>query len=89
MSESNVNSIAAAVSIADSVFRRHRDPHKRAERLTAILDMTSRWNQSRETDQLLVEIAKASTRLMGAERASIFLLDSSGQMLIGSPRARS
>lgn len=85
LTKATSESIAAAFSIADSVFRRHRVPDKRAERLSAILDMTSRWNQSRETDQLLIEIAEASTRLLGSERASIFLLDSSGKVLIGSP----
>ncbi len=78
-------SLAAALSIADTVYWKRRSPDKRAERLDAILEMTSRWNQSRETDQLLIEIAEASTRLLRAERASIFLLDASGRMLIGSP----
>ena len=50
-----------------------------------MLDMTARWNQNRETDQLLVDIAEASTRLLSAERATIFLPDNTGQMLIGKP----
>ena len=85
LDEPSANSLAAALSIADSVFRQRRGPSKRVERLSAILDMTARWNQSRETDQLLSEIAEASTRLLGAERASIFLPDASGQLLIGRP----
>lgn len=85
LSEQMAVSIAAALSIADSVFRRYRESDKRSERLNAMLDMTARWNQSRETGQLLMEIAEASTRLLNAERASIFLLDASGKMLIGSP----
>ena len=78
-------SLAAAISIADSVFRQQQEPTRRAERLSAILDMTARWNQSRATDQLLLEIAETSTRLLGAERATIFLPDGSGNTLIGKP----
>ena len=83
--ETSMNSIAAAVSIADSVFRHRLKPTRRAQRLSAILDMTARWNQSRATDQLLIEIAETSTRLLGAERATIFLPDGSGKSLIGKP----
>ena len=82
---SDLIAVAAALSIADNVALNRLRPSRRAERLTAILDMTARWNQSRETDQLLVEIAEASTRLLGSERASIFLPDSSGKTLIGRP----
>ncbi len=81
----NITAIAAALSIADNVARNRLRPARRAERLNAILEMTARWNQSRETDQLLIEIAEASTRLLGSERATIFLPDSSGKMLIGRP----
>ncbi|MEM9409577.1 MAG: sigma-54-dependent Fis family transcriptional regulator [Planctomycetota bacterium] len=78
-------SLTAALSIADSVTRHRLTPARRSERLSAILDLTARWNQSRETDQLLEEIAEAATRLLSAERASIFLPDSGGQQLIGKP----
>ena len=83
--ESKLSSLAAAVSIADSLFRERLKPTRRAQRLSAILDMTARWNQSRATDQLLIEIAETSTRLLGAERATIFLPDGSGKTLIGKP----
>jgi Nif-specific regulatory protein len=81
----DAESLAAAYSLADLVYRGRSEPSQRAERLRAMLDMTARWNQSRKTDQLLVEIAEASTRLLGAERATIFLLDSRGSMLLGKP----
>lgn len=81
----NLVSASAALAIAQLTFEERQQPRKRAERLHAMLDMTARWNQNRETDQLLVEIAEASTRLLGAERATIFLPDNSGQMLVGKP----
>ena len=85
ISAEDADSVAAAFLIADSTFRNQREANRRADRLHAILEMTSRWNQTRETDQLLVEIAEASTRLLGSERATIFLPDASGKSLVGKP----
>ena len=78
-------SFAAAVEFAQHVFRLRQEPAKRAERLSAMLEMTADWNRSRETGKLLEEIARTSTRLLGAERATIFLLDAGGKTLIGKP----
>jgi transcriptional regulator with GAF, ATPase, and Fis domain len=58
---------------------------QRARRLAAMLEMTVRWNQTRRTDELLQTMAETSTRLLEAERATIFLLDASGERLIGRP----
>ena len=79
------DSLAAAIGLALESFRRHALDSRRAERLEAILDMTVHWNQSRETDELLEQIAKTSTRLLGSERATIFLPDQPGTSLIGKP----
>ena len=75
----------AAVGLALSAFKQRNLQTRRAERLDAILEMTARWNQSRQTDELLEEIALTSTRLLGAERATIFLPDAAGSSLIGKP----
>jgi Nif-specific regulatory protein len=79
------DSIAAAVHLAVINHRRHTIHQRRSDRLQTILEMTAQWNQSRETDQLLIKIAEASTRLLRAERATIFLPEANGQMLIGKP----
>lgn len=79
------DSITAALGLALESFQRRSIQARRALRLETILEMTVHWNQSRETDQLLEQIAQASTRLLGAERATIFLPDSSGSSLIGKP----
>lgn len=79
------DSMTAAVGLAFESFQRRTRQARRAQRLETILEMTVHWNQSRETDQLLEQIAQASTRLLGAERATIFLPDSSGRSLIGKP----
>ncbi len=79
------DSLAAAFGLALTADERQSSQVRRAERLAAMLDMTAHWNQSRETDQLLEQIAVASTRLLGSERATIFLPDKTGTMLIGKP----
>ncbi|MEL7499947.1 MAG: sigma-54-dependent Fis family transcriptional regulator [Planctomycetota bacterium] len=79
------DSTAAAIGLAYDAFRSRLEQTNRARRLEAMLDMTVRWNQSRQTDELLEQIAETSTRLLGAERATIFLPDASGQQLIGKP----
>ena len=76
---------AAAVGLAYQVFRNRHQHQNRAARFEAMLDMTVQWNQSRQTDELLKQIAETSTRLLGAERATIFLPDGSGEQLVGKP----
>ena len=79
------DSLAAAIGLALESFQQRVTQTRRAQRLEAILEMTVHWNQSRETDELLEQIAQASTRLLGTERATIFLPDATGSSLIGKP----
>jgi Nif-specific regulatory protein len=79
------DALTAAVGLALTAVERRFQHRRRAVRLEAILDMTVHWNQSRETDQLLEKIALAATRLIRAERATIFLPDASNSSLIGKP----
>lgn len=55
------------------------------ERLQRILEMSREWNQTFEMDALLKKIAEAATRLLDADRASIFMWDRSNHQLIGRP----
>jgi len=79
------DSVAAALHLTLISHQSQIVNQRRGDRLQTILEMTASWNQSRETDQLLIKIAEASTRLLGSERATIFLPDSSGETLIGKP----
>lgn len=79
------DSLAAAIGLALQSFQRSADQTRRAQRLEAMLEMTVHWNQSRQTDELLEQIAQTSTRLLGAERATIFLPDKGGSLLVGKP----
>ena len=67
-----------------SVRIRYRQT-RRIRRLQTILEITGQWRQTQRTDDLLRQIAEASTRLLGAERASIFLWDKRGKTLVGRP----
>ncbi|MCU0961380.1 MAG: sigma-54-dependent Fis family transcriptional regulator [Pirellulaceae bacterium] len=66
------------------VSGRARRQH-RIERLETILGLSVPWGPSLEMDTLLEKIAEASTRLLGAERASVFLWDRDSKTLVGRP----
>ena len=67
-----------------SVGSRYSD-QRRIRRLEAILKITGQWNQTREMEPLLVQMAEAATRLLRADRASIFLWDRPNKTLVGRP----
>lgn len=67
-----------------AVSERQRD-RQRIRRLEAILEIANQWNQRREVEPLLTEMAQAATRLLGADRASIFLWDRRNRVLVGRP----
>jgi Nif-specific regulatory protein len=71
-------------SALDAVRARERE-QRRIRRLEAILEIASSWNQTREVQTLLEQMAEAATRLLGADRASIFLWDRPNQLLVGRP----
>jgi Nif-specific regulatory protein len=58
---------------------------RRIRQLETILDITSQWNQTREIEPLLLQMAEAATRLLQADRASIFLWDRPNHCLVGRP----
>jgi transcriptional regulator with GAF, ATPase, and Fis domain len=68
----------------ESVRSRERG-RSQVQRLEAILKIAGSWRQSQETHTLLHDMAEASTRLLRAERASIFLWDKRTKTLVGRP----
>ena len=82
---SQISSLAAAVASVSGIVDRAGSNRQRADRLSAMLEMTVRWNQTQETGELLQTMVETSTQLLGAERATIFLLDPKSSMLIGRP----
>jgi Nif-specific regulatory protein len=73
--------VAAALG---SVRQREKD-RRRLRRLEAILEIANSWNQTREVQSLLSQMAEAATRLLHADRASIFLWDRPNRLLVGRP----
>jgi Nif-specific regulatory protein len=67
-----------------AVIARQHD-RRRLRRLEAILEIANRWNQTQEVEPLLVQMAEAATRLLGADRASIFLWDKRNHTLVARP----
>lgn len=71
---------AALTVLRDRLLERHR-----IERLEAILDIAASWSQTGEMEPLLAQMAEAATRLLHADRASIFLWDRPNHTLVGRP----
>lgn len=58
---------------------------RRIERLEAILQIAVQWHGQRQADELFAQMAEAATRLLDAERASVFLWDRSNHQLVARP----
>jgi Nif-specific regulatory protein len=77
--------LAPALHLALSAVRGRERDHRRLRRLEAILEIANSWNQTREVKTLLSQMAEAATRLLHADRASIFLWDRPNKLLVGRP----
>jgi Nif-specific regulatory protein len=77
----------AALVLGDALAaaQRMETGQKRADRLDALLEISTSWRQNLDMETLLTRMAEASTRLMQAERASIFLWDRPHHQLVGRP----
>lgn len=76
---------AAALALVEETRESIATAERRSARLRALLDVTIAWNRHRNTDELLHQIAETSTRLLDAERATIFLVDNTRGLLVGKP----
>ena len=74
-----------ALGAAASAVRLRETQARRVRRLEAILEIAAQWNQTNEMVELLEQMAATSTRLLDAERASIFLWDKPNKTLVGRP----
>jgi Nif-specific regulatory protein len=82
------DAFAALALIAGQAMRDLRQRQKqmrRVRRLEAILQISANWNKTHEMEPLLVQMAEAATRLLEADRASIFLWDKPNKTLVGRP----
>jgi Nif-specific regulatory protein len=79
------DSLAAALGLAVARLRHRRRLNRRIGRLEAILEIAGQWSRNLDMESLLTQMAETSTRLFGAERASIFLWDKVNRTLVGRP----
>ena len=77
--------LAALLGAAIATVRDRHRQQRRIARLQTVLDIAAQWNQTQHTHDLLCQIAEASTGLLVAERASIFLWDKPNRTLVGRP----
>jgi Nif-specific regulatory protein len=77
--------LAAALHAGLAAVRSRDQSQRRIRRLEAILTIANQWNQTREVEPLLTQMAEAATRLLHADRASIFLWDKAHNELVGRP----
>jgi putative methionine-R-sulfoxide reductase with GAF domain len=75
---------SVALLLLEQVRSRERD-RQRIARLSAVLEIAAQWQQTQEMDVLLSRMAEASTKLLHAQRASIFLWDRTTHTLVGRP----
>jgi Nif-specific regulatory protein len=80
-----VTRLASWLAAVVNVLGQRQRQRRRTERLEAILEILAQWGQTLETDRLLEQIAQAATRLLSAERASVFLWDRGTKTLVGRP----
>ncbi|HEX7446256.1 MAG TPA: sigma 54-interacting transcriptional regulator [Pirellulales bacterium] len=80
-----VDALAKICGDACGAVRARRGRQRRIERLEATLEVTSRWNQHQQVEALLTDMAQAATRLLDADRASIFLWDRPTHTLVARP----
>ena len=81
----DVELLSVIVDTALQIARNREQHHRRVERLESILRIAALWNQATEMEPLLEQMAQAATRLLEADRASIFLWDRSNHTLVGRP----
>jgi transcriptional regulator with GAF, ATPase, and Fis domain len=84
-SESQLAAVCNRFSDALAVVERTEHARARVERLEAILRITNQWHQTNDMETLLVRMAEAATRLLDADRASIFLWDKPNKTIVGRP----
>ena len=77
--------LATVAGGALALIRGRHQRGRRIQRLEAILEIATAWYRTQEMEPLLVRIAEAATKLLDADRASIFLWDKPNHVLVSRP----
>jgi Nif-specific regulatory protein len=77
--------MARVIGLRQNQLTRLRTAHESTARLRATLQLARTFAGEQETQHLLEQIARESARLLGADRASIFVWDRDQRQLIACP----
>jgi Nif-specific regulatory protein len=80
-----LNLLSPVLAAGLQTVRAAHESRRRIRRLETILDIAQQWNRTRELEPLLNQMAEAATKLLNADRASIFLWDRRAHTLVGRP----
>jgi Nif-specific regulatory protein len=80
-----LDSLWPALSVGLRIVRSAQRLRQRATQAETILTIVQQWSQTQEMETLLNQMAEASTKLLDADRASIFLWDRANHILVGRP----
>ena len=80
-----LDALAAALAAGLAAVRSRQQQIRRTKELETILELAAQWNQTHEMVPLLEQMAQTATRLLNADRASIFLWDKPNRTLVGRP----
>jgi transcriptional regulator with GAF, ATPase, and Fis domain len=85
LAEDGAGGLGDELAAALRTVRRQQQAQRRIRRLEKMLEITHAWQQAHEMEVLLTRMAEASTDLLDADRASIFLWDKKNRLLVGRP----
>jgi Nif-specific regulatory protein len=80
-----LDALAAGLALGLAIVGARAVDQRRIERLETLLEIVAHWNEAQETVPLLTQMAEAATKLLQAERATIFLWDRANRQLVGRP----
>ena len=83
--QEQIAAISQMITDALAQIRARTRLQRRLNRLEAVLEIAADWNQTHEMIPLLRRMAEAATKLLSADRASIFLWDKVKKILVGRP----
>jgi len=82
---SAVVAVGRVLGVCLGIVERHAKNVERVDRLKSTLDVATAFSRTRESQPLLELVATAATRILGCERASIFLWDRYHHELVARP----
>jgi transcriptional regulator with GAF, ATPase, and Fis domain len=80
-----IKAAAEIIAAGLRIVRRREQLQSRVSRAETLLSIVQHWGRTQEMETLLAQMAEASTRLLEADRASIFLWDRAAHVLVGRP----